>query len=215
MYRPLLAPRVLAIHPATNDFGEILTWVELSASVPGGGSATIDLLVGESAENVTASIARAAAGALLATVTPMARINERTGRLWHHGRIGPASELDLPPMASLSDDDDEMDSAIVAPKVVRVYPGEEANDFLGEDVAGRPVTCLDLLVGDEPGAVVHFAVGMRPYEVENTLSAARTMRKSLVFWHQRPLAIEHMETGRFISFGNINRLDTGGRPVIS
>lgn len=115
MYRPLISPRVLAIHPAHNDIGETLTWLELSALVPGGGSATIDLLVEEAAEKVAASIARAAAGALVAVITPMTQCNERTGRPWHRGCIGPASELNLPPMAPIGDDADEMDSAIVAP----------------------------------------------------------------------------------------------------
>lgn len=139
MYRPLISPRVLAIHPAHNDIGETLTWLELCA--PGGGSATIELLVEGAAEKVAASIARAAAGALVAVVTPMTQCNEHTGRRWHRGSIGPASDLALPPMAPIGDDVDEMDSAIVAPKVIRVYPGEEANEHLSERQVGRPVTC--------------------------------------------------------------------------
>ncbi|MBY5869332.1 hypothetical protein [Rhizobium leguminosarum] len=210
MFRPLIAPKIIAIHPAHDDGGASLTWLELDTPVPGGGSATIDLLVDEAIETVTASITRAAAGALVAIITPMAQCNERTGRSWHRGSIGPASELALPPMAPIGDDVDEMDSAIVAPKVIRIYSGEEASEHLSERQVGRPVTVLDLLVSDEPGGIVHLAVGMRPYEVENVLTAARSVRKPLVFWHQRPLAIAHKNTGKFIVFGNIERLDARG-----
>ncbi|RFB95568.1 hypothetical protein B5K11_11705 [Rhizobium leguminosarum bv. trifolii] len=210
MYRPLISPRVLAIHPVTAETGEVLTWIELSASVPGGGSATIDLLVDGASETVAASITRATAGALIAVVVPTTQCNENTGRPWHRGTIGPASEVTLPPMANIGDDADEMDSAIVAPKVIRVYAGEEANEHLSEQQAGRPVTCLDLSVGDEPGDLMHLALGMRTYEVQNAIAAARAVRKPLVFWHQRPLAIEHKITGKFIVVGNIERLGARG-----
>ncbi|MGO7538460.1 hypothetical protein ACC680_07700 [Rhizobium ruizarguesonis] len=159
---------------------------------------------------MAASIARAAAGALVAVVTPMTQCNEHTGRPWHRGSIGPASELALPPMAPIGDDADEMDSAIVAPKVIRVYPGEEASEHLSEHQVGRPVTVLDLSVSDEPGDMLHLAVGMRPYEVENVLTAARAVHIPLVIWYQRPLAIAHKKTGKFIVFGNIERLGARG-----
>lgn len=204
MYRPLIAPRVLSIHPATNDAGQILTWLEVA--VAGGGSATIDLLVEGNTEKVATSIERAAAGAVTAIVMPIEQRNDKTGRPWHVGCIGPASELALPPMANIGDDADEMYSAIVVPKIVRIYPGEEASDCLSERNAGRPLTCLDLDVGDPPCLLMHFAVGMRTYEVENLITAARAARKPLVFWHQRPLAINHVKTGHLITFGYIYRL---------
>ncbi|XKM41095.1 hypothetical protein A4U53_009945 [Rhizobium ruizarguesonis] len=141
---------------------------------------------------------------------PIGESNEHTGRPWYRGAIGPASELALPPMANIGDDADEMESAIVAPKVIRVYPGEEAHDYLSEPLVGRALTCLDLLVGDESGGLMHFLVKMRPYEVENVLTAARAVHNPLVFWHQRPLAIAHKKTGKFIAFGNIERLGTRG-----
>lgn len=58
--------------------------------------------------------------------------------------------------------------------------------------------------------MVHFAVGMRPHELENALTAARAVHIPLVFWHQRPLAIAHKKTGKFIVFGNIERLGARG-----
>ncbi|WP_025662602.1 hypothetical protein [Rhizobium sp. IBUN] len=211
MHRPLIAPGVLAIHPATSETGAPLTWLELSATVAGGGSATIDLLVDDGAENVSAALERAKAGVLMAVVTPMSQANEHTGRPWHCGVIGPASELDLPLMAPIAERE-EWYSALVAPKVLRVYSGHEASELLSEELAGEPLTCLDLLVGSEPGISMHFvAVGMRPYEVENLLKAARAVRKTLVFWHGRPRGLHHKETGKAIVIGHVQRL--GGRPT--
>ncbi|QIJ42604.1 hypothetical protein G7039_21720 [Rhizobium leguminosarum] len=90
--------------------------------------------------------------------------------------------------------------------MIRVYPGEEASEHLSERQVGRPVTCLDLLVGDEPGRLIQIAVGMRPHEVENALKAARAVHKPIVFWHQRPLAINHRKTDNLMVFGNFYRL---------
>ncbi|MFB9953412.1 hypothetical protein ACFFP0_31630 [Rhizobium puerariae] len=162
MHLPLVSPKVIAVHPAKDENGGPLAWVALETSVQGGGTVAIDLLVSGEVSQVEAAIERAKAGVLIAVVMPMTDVNPYTGRPWHRGAIGPASELDLPPMARMPDDEeDEMQTVIIGDSGEAahiVVPGR-VFEVQNQITAARAVRQNLAVWHDRPIGITHEATG--------------------------------------------------------
>ena len=106
--------------------------------------------------------------------------------------------------------DDDTESCIFAPHVLRVYPAIEASSFFNGEGTDK-TACIDILVGDEPGGLVHAAIGVTPTEARSLIENARIIRRPLVLWFGRPFPwCVHVDTGKQVFIGFLDRLGSRG-----
>ena len=106
--------------------------------------------------------------------------------------------------------DEDTESCIFAPRILKIYPATEASSFFNGE-GGNKSTCLDIIAGDGPDTLMHAAIGIKPGEARSLMENARISHRPLVFWFGRPMPwCVHIETGKPIFIGFLDRLGTRG-----